>query len=189
MGSSEDMMGNLFSLSGYYGYKAGYKVSISNDGMVALIGGRNSGVGAFRWEPAETSTSSSVIAGKWNQLGSYGDLGTDSNSDTISVSLSGDGRVALIGFYGHNSNSGVARAYQWNEPVAGQWNRLGYDDQMLGEANDNMGRSVSISKDGRTALVGAGYYGPTNRGTARLYRWNMTGNGGWDKVCFFFNCW
>lgn len=177
MGLTEDMQG-LAPQDTF-----GYSVSISGDGSVALVGSnRFDGVGAraFRWN--------TPTPGRWNELGSPGQIGGDVVGASWSVSLSSRGDVALVGFPRYQSWTGTAAAYKWNDPVAGRWNRLGSssDNDMIGSlANEQAGRSVSLSADGNMALVGAQFYrsgGINSRGTARMYEWNRPTVGRWNRV-------
>lgn len=173
LGSDDDMIGDSPRNN------LGSSASISNDGSVALLGCTGSsglgGARAFRWNDP--------IPGKWNQLGSSGDFGSER---AFSVSLSSDGTIALIGQAHYLSGTGIARAYRWNVPVAGKWNRLGSDwnNDMVGDVGDFAGHGVSLSADGKIALVGARFFDNSftsmNRGNARLYKWNASSSR-WDK--------
>jgi hypothetical protein len=71
-----------------------------------------------------------------------------------SVSLSSDGSTVAIGAYyndGSASNAGQVRVY---ENISGTWTQVGSD--IDGEAaNDQSGKSVSLSSDGSIVAIGA----------------------------------
>lgn len=178
MGASEQMAGAHAHES------AGMAVSLSADGMVALVGSQSfnsvsmyTGIArAYRWD-----------IDQWVRLGADTDMvgAQGYESCGMSVSISDDGTTALVGCTGYSSSAGIARAYKWNTPVAGQWNRLGTDSDMLGSANGEWaGSGVSISGDGTVALVGAWQFSDggavPSGGTARAYRWDTPTAGQWN---------
>jgi hypothetical protein len=67
------------------------------------------------------------------------------------VSLSADGRTAVVGTPGADSVRGAAYVYTWDSTWS-QQTKLTADDR---EENDNLGHSVAVSADGSVALVGA----------------------------------
>ncbi len=90
-----------------------------------------------------------------------------------SVSLSADGKTVAIGAHqndGNGANSGQVRIYSYNGAA---WAQLGAD--IDGEAaDDESGRSVSLSADGKTVAIGA--WGNDGNGNAsghvRIYSYN-----------------
>jgi hypothetical protein len=84
-----------------------------------------------------------------------------------SVSLSGDGTVALVGSnrFSYNGiiDAGRARIFKWNST---SWNLVGSGLDMVGlsSAYNSIGESASISKDGTVALVGSAWGGATTNG-------------------------
>jgi len=69
-----------------------------------------------------------------------------------SVGLSSDGNTALVGAYVKNSGQGAAYVFSRSGAVWTQQQELTASDAA---ANDYFGRSVTLSSDGNTALVGA----------------------------------
>ena len=125
----------------------GWSVSLSADGDTAIVGGPygNSQVGA-----AWVYTRSGPV---WTQKAQL--VGTGAVGDIIqqgwSVALSGDGKTALVGGPGDNSQIGAAWAYAL---ISGVWNQ-----QSKLVANDAIGPSlqgysVALSGNGGAAIVG-----------------------------------
>lgn len=92
--------------------RAGTSVSLSADGMTALVGA-----------PGVTTSLGRARAYRWNST-NWARMGTldsemegaaASNLAGTSVSLSAGGTVALVGSPGHGANLGTARVYIWNE--------------------------------------------------------------------------
>ena len=99
-----------------------------------------------------------------------------------SVAISADGTTALVGAFAVSSNTGAADVFH----VAGEgsWASTSTPAATLtnsgGVANDQMGRSVAISADGTTALVGAqGVSSNINLGAA--YVFHVAGEGSWSS--------
>jgi hypothetical protein len=86
-----------------------------------------------------------------------------------SVAISSDGNTVVIGAPNNRvarARVGHARVYRWNNA---SWVQVGGD--IDGEPADHeFGKSVAMSSDGSTVVIGALY---SNR--ARVYRWNGTG--------------
>jgi hypothetical protein len=140
------------------GHFAG-SVALSEDGTTALLGdaGNPEAPGAAyvyqvsgesAWAGSLTAPAATLTEGPH----SYGDdLGT-------SVSLSSDGKTALLGASGVNSDTGAAYLFQvsaedgWattSTPTATLTNGA------AGSASDQLGSSVALSSDGTIALIGA----------------------------------
>jgi len=155
------------------GYQ-GISVSISADGNTAIVGGYgdNSFVGAA-WVYTRSG-------GVWTQQGNklVGTGAVGSSRQGISVSVSADGNTAIVG--GVNDNSGVGAAWVYTRS-GGVWTQQG--NKLVGSGavgSANQGRSVSISADGNTAIVG-GYNDFSNFGAAWVYTrsggvWTQQGN-------------
>ncbi len=133
------------------GANQGLSVSISADGNTAIVGGPgdNRGAGAsWVWTRSE---------GVWTQQGEKlvgsgavnGQLGA---AQGWSVALSGDGNTAVVGGFQDNSLVGAAWVFTRSEGV---WTQQGKKLAGSGAAGPAaQGRSVSISADGSTAIVG-----------------------------------
>ncbi|ELZ31397.1 putative cell wall-anchored protein [Halogeometricum pallidum JCM 14848] len=148
----------------------GHSVSVSSDGNTALVGARQdddagpSSGSAYVYDltqdpPTETKlTASDAAAGDF-----FGDP----------VSVSGDGSTALVGA-SHDgdagSGSGAAYVYDLTQNPPGEA-KLTASDATNGE---NFGRSVSISDDGTTALVGAHWGAAEGSRLGSAYVYDLT---------------
>ena len=109
----------------------------------------------------------------WQQLGT--DIEGEAAGDEYgwSVSLSADGNTIAIGAIGNDANgaeSGHVRIYQYD---GSSWQQLGTDIE--GEAaGDESGGSVSLSSDGSTVAIGAGWNdgNGTESGHVRIYQYD-----------------
>jgi Secretion system C-terminal sorting domain len=134
---------------GTYGPYQGGSVSISSDGNTAIAGGMgdNSFAGAA-WIFSRTN-------GVWHQqgsklVGSGAVFGLSEQGE--SVSISGDGNTAIVGGSGDSSGIGAVWVYT---RTAGVWTQQG--NKLIGTGAFNpaqQGRSVYLSYDGNTAIVG-----------------------------------
>src|SRR5262249_28523819 len=111
--------------------------------------------------------------GVWTQQGSklVGTGNTGAANRGVSVALSADGNTALVG--GNSDNVSVGAAWVWTRS-GGVWTQQG--GKLVGSGvacSSNHGRSVGISADGNTALVG-GYCATLYLGAA----WVWTRSGG-----------
>jgi hypothetical protein len=170
----------LTPTDGAAGDNFGFSVSLSADGLTAIVGGFQDDVGSnsdqgsarvFVWHGTE-----------WVQRGSAL-TPTDGASDDwfgYSVSLSGDGLAAIVGApsddVGTNNSQGSARVFVWN---GNEWVQRGAPlTPVDGAVEDNFGYSVSLSSDGLTAIVG-GYDDDvgsnSKQGSARVFVWNGAG--------------
>jgi hypothetical protein len=132
----------------------GSAVALSSDGNTALIGGNsdNNYTGAT-WVFVRSN-------GSWSQQGNKlvgSSNGVTSSQQGYSVSLSGDGNTALIG-----EINGVGGAWMFTR-ANGTWSQQGGLLQGSGATgNSSQGRSVALSGDGNTAMLG----GPIDNGLA-----------------------
>ena len=128
---------------------------------------------------SSSTTASTTVSGYqvWDFVQRGLDLDGEVKYDMsgYSVSLSSDGTVVAIGALyndGNGSNSGHTRVYAWNGTT---WAQRGLD--LDGEAaDDNSGRSVSLSSDGTVVAIGADRNDAngSNSGHTRIYTWNGT---------------
>jgi len=124
---------------------SGSSVALSADGSTAIVGAPNNAGDSgqarlFAWDG---------IA--WTQLGA--DIDGEAAGDFFgwSVALSADGSTAIVGAPNNAGGSGQARLFAWDGSA---WTQRGAD--IDGEvAGDNSGRSVALSADGNTAIIGA----------------------------------
>ncbi len=134
----------------------GYSVALSADGNTALVGAHGD------TGPAETQVPGAAFVftrsnGVWSQqvmlTASDRQVGDHFG---VSVALSDSGDMALIGAYvddvGANVNQGSAYVYQRSGTT---WTEQAHLTSTDGAAEDYFGRSVSLSSDGSTALIGA----------------------------------
>ena len=146
---------------------SGFSVSLSSDGTILAIGATDNGIYSghvrmYEWNIASTS---------WQQMGADIDGEAAGDGSGYSVSMSSDGTVLAIGAYRNDgingTDSGHVRVYEWN---TSSWQQKGFD--IDGEAaNDDSGRSVSLSGNGNVVAIGA----PSNysgNGSVRVYEWN-----------------
>ena len=135
----------------------GCAVSISSDGNTAIVGGSgdNSHAGAA-WIYTRSG-------GVWIQQGNklYGTGAIGPAYQGYSVSISSDGNTAIVGGYYDRHGTGAAWVYTRS---GGVWTQQGNKldgTGVVGEAE--LGRSVCISSDGNTVIVGGsadnGYVG------------------------------
>ena len=152
------------------GDQSGRSVSMSSDGTRVVIGAPLNGSYAGHVRVYAES------GGTWTQVGADIDGEAVYNQSGYSVSMSSDGtRVAIGALY--NDGAGHVRVYSES---GGTWTQVGSD--IDGEAaNDQSGRSVSMSSDGTRVAIGAPYNdgnGP-NAGHVRVY---AESGGTWTKV-------
>jgi IPT/TIG domain/FG-GAP repeat len=155
------------------GGKFGASAALSNDGNTALVGAptENEGAGAAwvftrsdrQWNavgaeltmPAEASQAGDCgDETAEEEEGETGQIteGADMCRFGISVALSGDGQTAVVGAQHANQNAGAA----WIFARSGStWMREAELAPPDSEAKDRFGRSVAVSADGSTVLVGA----------------------------------
>jgi hypothetical protein len=127
----------------------GASVSLSNDGHTALIGalGHNSFVGAayvFTYDHNAWTQQQELVALDGATYDSFG----------VSVALSNDGHVALIGAFGKNIYAGAAYVFAYDHNTYSQRQELVASD---GTTGGQFGFSLSLENDGRTAFIGANF--------------------------------
>jgi hypothetical protein len=124
----------------------GRSVAISDDGEILFIG-----------SSAESAYVFTQRAGRWNQQQRITINGGEQRDEFgRSVAVSDSGKVAVIGAYNHSEQDagaiGAAYVFTRNEEEWSQEKKLTADD---GDVDDQFGRSVTVSPDGNTALIGA----------------------------------
>jgi len=128
--------------------RQGVSVALSADGSTAIVGGveDNSYIGAA-WVYNHNGT---VWTQQANKL-----VGTDSTGSARqghSVALSADGNIAVVGGVEDNSHTGAAWVYTRS---GGVWTQQGNKLVGTGAVGPaGQGRSVALSADGKTAIVG-----------------------------------
>ena len=145
----------LTASDGAAGDQFGFSIALSGDGNTAVVGAFGHTVNGNVYQGAAYVFTNS--GGNWSQQaelsasdGAAGDWFGDS------VALSGDGKTAVLGAYGHavNGNQIQGAAYVFTNS-AGSWSQQAELTASDGEYDDEFGISVAMSSDGNTALVGA----------------------------------
>jgi hypothetical protein len=132
------------------GPQQGGSVDLSADGNTLIVGGRLADTAGAAWIFRR-------ISNVWSQQGGRL-VGLDASMSAeigVSVSLSGDGNVALVGGDNDNSYAGAAWVFEcsggvWTEP----W------DKLVGRNADgsaHQGIAVALSGDASTAMVGGSF--------------------------------
>ncbi len=129
----------------------GSSAALSGDGNTALVGAdnKNSGQGAayvFTRSGSTWTQQQELIASD----GSGGQFGGDEFGNA--VALSNDGNTAMVAALGKNSAQGAVYVLTRSGATWTQQRELTASD---GALHDQFGRSVALSADGSTALVGA----------------------------------
>ena len=125
----------------------GDSVSLSGDGNTAIFGGvRDNNLAGAAW----VFTRSDAVWSQQAKLVGTGALGLAWQG--TSVALSGDGDTAIVGGYRDNSQAGAAWVFTRSEGVWSQQAKLVGTGVGFGSAQQ--GFSVSLSDDGKTAIVG-----------------------------------
>ena len=159
----------------------GTSVSISADGSTFAVGAsRNNGVNGNISGHVRVYKFNTTI-NTYTQVGLVIDGEAANDQSGRSVSMSADGSTFVVGATGNNGVNGISsghvRVYNFNSTI-NTYTQVGLD--IDGEAAFNeFGRSVSMSADGTTFVVGAigndGING-TNSGHVRVYNFNSTIN-------------
>jgi N-acetylglucosamine kinase-like BadF-type ATPase len=155
----------------------GKSVSISSDGTTAIVG-------AYHDDDNGTSSGSAyiyrLVKGVWQETKLHASDGANGDRFGYSVSISGDGTTALVGAYGdadNGYNSGSAYVYRLAKGVWEETKLLASD----GARDDDFGKSVSISGDGTTALVGAAFDEDNGASSGSMYIYSLVGSA-WEET-------
>lgn len=147
---------------------SGQSISISSDGSMVAIGAPLNGI----------DNNGHVRIYKYNGVDSWEQLGQDIDGEASndvsawSVSMSSNGSIVAIGAPGNDGNgnlSGHVRVYEYNG--VDTWIQIGQD--IDGElSDDESGKSVSLSANGRVVAIGAPINngGGSFRGHVRIYQ-------------------
>jgi hypothetical protein len=127
----------------------GFSVALSADGNTAIVGGptNNSNAGAA-WVFTRSS-------GVWSQQGPelFGGGAVGAAVQGVSVALSADGNIAIMGGFADNADAGAA--WVFTRSGGGVWTQQGPKLFGSGAAGAALqGASVALSADGTTAIVG-----------------------------------
>ncbi|MBZ5587017.1 MAG: hypothetical protein LAO05_00460 [Acidobacteriia bacterium] len=150
----------------------GVSAALSGDGYTAIIGGH--GDNDFAGAAWVFTFSSGVWTQQGSKLVGAGAVGTPELG--VSVALSGDGNMAIVGGFGDNFSMGAAWVFTRS---GGVWTQQGAKLVGTGAAEgwSQQGFSVDLSADGTTAIVGGRGDGEMN-GAA----WVYTSAGGVSNV-------
>jgi hypothetical protein len=149
----------------------GSSVSLSSDGNTAIVGGYgDNGDAGAAWV---FTRSGGVWRQQGNKLVGAGAMGNTLRG--VSVALSADGNTAIVGGFWDNSGAGATWVFTRSGVV---WSQQGMKLVGTGAVGSAFqGRSVSLSADGNTAIVG----GYVDNGTAGA-AWVFTRSGGvWSQ--------
>jgi hypothetical protein len=133
----------------------GWSVSISGDGLTAIVGGPNdNGQNGAAWIFKN-------VSGIWTQQAKLiGSGGSGTMLQGQSVSINTDGTVVAIGGPNNNSQAGGTWIFQY---TGGSWSQVGVGP-LVGTGviatNAQQGASVALSSDGQTVAIG----GPFDNG-------------------------
>ncbi len=164
-GSVYSQTQTLAATSGASSDSFGTSVALSADGSTALIGafGRNNSTGA-----AYVFTRSGGVYSQTQTLTAAD--GTSGDRFGYRVALSADGNTTLVGAFGRTSFTGAAYVFTRSGGMYGQAQALTATD---GASSNDFGRSIALSADGNTALIGA--FG-RNSSTGAAYVFTRSGN-------------
>ena len=152
----------------------GLSVFISGDGDTAIIGAptedfsslTNNGAAYIFTRSGTTWSQEAKIQASDLETGDY--FGH-------SVSVSDDGNTAIVGAHNEDTNgSNAGSAYIWTRSGT-TWSQKAKIQASDAEAGDNFGRSVFISGDGNTVIVGADNEDPsstTDAGAAYIFEYS-----------------
>ena len=161
-------------------YFGATSVALSGNGSTAVIGAYGTTVGSATY--SGEAYIFSLVNGTWTQQAAIPD--PDATTDdyfSYPVAVSADGSSVLIGSEAAvNAQSGAGKAYLYT--VSGStWSKAHEFDDPIATANDYFGDTgVSLSDDGKTALIGAydvTVGSATSAGAAYIYS-NV--NGSWS---------
>lgn len=145
----------LTASDGVAGDKFGVSVGLNTDGNTAIVGAY------YDNTPAGADSGSAYVflrnGTSWSEQARLTSSdGAASDLFGRSVSLSQDGNRALVGAYYDDTSAGVNAGSAYLFVRSGSsWSEQGKLTASDGAANDAFGCSVALSRDGRTALVGA----------------------------------
>jgi len=147
---------------------SGAAISISSDGSVLAIGAH------FNDENGNDAGQVRIYrnnAGNWEQIGENisGDAAFDNFGFTVDLNV--DGSVLAIGAPFHNNNSGQTKIYQ---NIDDNWEQVG--SNILGQALDVSGYSVSINDDGSVIAISSLGNGQVKIFQNNANNWEQIGN-------------
>lgn len=160
----------LAAADGSPGDAFGSEVALAGDGATALVAAPLWENSAGEW--AGSAYVFEVSGGEWRQRATLSpvDAGTGFGS---AVALSADGTTALVGADSADGNgAGAGAAYLFGRSDEG-WSRRATLAASDGDADDEFGRTVALSADGATALVGSWDEDPNGRDAGAAYAFDV----------------
>ena len=147
-------------------------VALNSDGSIIAVGAKmhNSGDGNVRVFQYNENND------EWEQLGNEM-TGTTFEEFGDAISLNADGTVLAIGgIYYSGTDNGRVQIYEWSGTY---WQLIG---ELIGEAFDYSGCSVSLSADGtKVALGGTSAGGTFESGVVRVFEYSGSGTS-WNQI-------
>jgi hypothetical protein len=129
----------------------GWSVAISDDGNTAIVGARFEDTGALNAGAAYIFTRSGTSWSEQQKI--QASYKTRDDYFGTSVAISEDGNTAIVGAHGDNvDDAGAAYIFTRSGTTWTQQQKIQASDK---QGNDEFGKSVAISGDGNTAIVGA----------------------------------
>jgi hypothetical protein len=147
---------------------SGLSVALSGDGDTALVGAPNGTGSGAAWVFTRSGST-------WVQQGPKLALASGQDEDRFgaSVALSADGSTALIGAPLYGGGNGAAWIFTRSDST---WKQVEELTAATGGVSGYFGRSVALSADGETALVGA----PAARGQGLAWLFTRS-ESGWSQ--------
>ena len=173
-GDNWGQLGKENDIVGAVGDRAGWSVSLSEDGSTVAVGApyyRNvGGVRVFSYD-----------GDNWGQLGKDDNIvGAADEAAGYSVSLSADGKTVAVGSPYHKVSgltSGRVRVFSYD---GDNWGQLGKENDIVGAEGD-FGWLVSLSADGKTVAVGAPHGGESlSQGRVQVFSYDIIS--GWTQI-------
>ena len=155
------------------GDKCGVSTCLSSDGSIVAVGAYGNDNQALDAGHVKIYRK---INGSWVQIGEDIDGESEGDYSGFSIGFNSDGSIVAIGSYGNDVNNesqiGHVRVFQ---NIEENWVQIGQD--IDGEySEDEFGKSVSLSSDGCTIVIGADLndQNGSSSGQARDFHFNPT---------------
>ncbi len=171
-----------------------YSMTLSSDGSTLVVG-KNIKIGN---DIVETVIVYKLVNGQWSSSIQKFDEYYTNKSFGYSVSVSADGNTLAIGAPTNlefNKEFGCVKIYKWDS-INNYWVRKGSD--LIGIKDDNnqyildqspyvgekFGKSIALTSDGNTIVVGAPEYlnNGVKRGRVVVYQWSSTKNNNYNWI-------
>ena len=167
----------------YVGERLGYSLDLSSDGttLAAAAPYQNEKLGEVKVFQFSTDPTSNSENYTWNQLGD--DINGEEIGDEFGnkIQLNSDGTILAVGApynkatYNDNPpRAGHVRVYEFSQ---NSWSQIGSDIDAE-DSQDEFGRGIGLSSNGRTVAIGGTQYHGNGKGIVRVYNWNGSD---WEK--------